>query len=56
MKTEGMAISVETSASKHFCLEKIRSVVHDAADIACGRSPTEIVGSNPTGGMDICLL
>jgi hypothetical protein len=23
---------------------------------ACGRSPTEIVGSNPTGGMDICLL
>ena len=23
---------------------------------ACGRSPTEIVGSNPTGDMDICLL
>jgi hypothetical protein len=23
---------------------------------ACGRSPTEIVGSNTTGGMDICLL
>jgi hypothetical protein len=23
---------------------------------ACGRSPTEIVSSNPTGGMDICLL
>ena len=23
---------------------------------ACGRSPVEIVGSNPTGGMDICLL
>ena len=22
----------------------------------CGRSPTEIVGSNPTGGMDVCLL
>ena len=21
-----------------------------------GRSPIEIVGSNPTGGMDICLL
>jgi hypothetical protein len=21
----------------------------------CGRSPTEIAGSNPTGGMDICL-
>ena len=23
---------------------------------ACGRSPAEIVGSNPTGGMDICPL
>jgi hypothetical protein len=22
----------------------------------CGRSPTEIVCSNPTGGMDVCLL
>ena len=24
--------------------------------VACGRSPAEILGSNPTGGMDICLL
>ena len=24
--------------------------------LACGRSLAEIVGSNPTGGMDICLL
>ena len=22
----------------------------------CGRSPTEIVGSIPTGGMEVCLL
>jgi len=22
----------------------------------CGRSPGEIVGPNPTGGMDVCLL
>jgi len=22
----------------------------------CCRSPTEIVGSNPTGGVDVCLL
>ena len=22
----------------------------------CGRSPAEIVGSNPIGGMDVCLL
>jgi len=21
----------------------------------CGRSPAEIVGSNPAGGMDVCL-
>jgi hypothetical protein len=21
-----------------------------------GRSPAEIMGSNPTGGMDVCLL
>jgi hypothetical protein len=24
--------------------------------LVAGRSPTEILGSNPTGGMDICLL
>jgi len=24
--------------------------------LTTGRSPAEIVGSNPTGGMDICLL
>jgi hypothetical protein len=22
----------------------------------CGRSPAEVVDSNPTGGMDVCLL
>jgi hypothetical protein len=22
----------------------------------CGRSPAEIMGSNPTGGLDVCLL
>ena len=22
----------------------------------CGRSPAEIAGSNPAGGMDVCLL
>ena len=27
-----------------------------APNNACGRSPAEILGSNPTGGMDICLL
>ena len=24
--------------------------------LVCGRSAAEIVGSNPTGGMDVCLL
>ena len=24
--------------------------------LICGRSPAEIVDSNPTGGMDVCLL
>ena len=24
--------------------------------LVCGRSPAEIVGSNPTEGMDVCLL
>ena len=23
---------------------------------ACGRSPAEIVGPNPTGGMDVCVV
>ena len=22
----------------------------------CGRPPAEIVGSNPTGGMDVCIF
>ena len=26
------------------------------SDRHCGRLPAEIVSSNPTGGMDICLL
>jgi len=29
---------------------------HAATSDACGRSPAEVVGLNPTGGMDICLL
>ena len=24
--------------------------------LVCRRSPAEMVGSNPTGGMDVCLL
>jgi len=25
-------------------------------EYVCGRSPAEIVGSSPTGGMEVCLL
>jgi len=32
------------------------SVVPRSKVKACGRLPAEIVGSNPTGGIDICLL
>ena len=35
----------------------VKSLTHDLRRrAATGRSPAEIVGSNPTGGMDICLL
>ena len=32
------------------------SIFNPLYTFACGRSPAEILGSNPTGGMDICLL
>jgi hypothetical protein len=35
------------------CADKIYSLSRRAAT---GRSPAEILGSNATGGMDICLL
>ena len=31
-------------------------LVTETSTWACGRSPAEILGSNPIGGMDICLL
>ena len=33
-----------------------QSVSVAARSKVCGRSPAETVGSNPTGGMDVCLL
>ena len=33
-----------------------RTTVDLSRRAAAGRSPAEIVGSNPTGDMDICLL
>jgi len=29
-------------------------VATQSKDMVCGRSPAEIVGSKPTGGMDVC--
>jgi hypothetical protein len=40
-------------------IEVLWSVMRRAVenkDFVSGRSLTEILGSNPTGGMDICLL
>jgi len=37
------------------CLTPIPVAARSKAQV-CGRSPAEIVGSNPTGGIDICLL
>jgi len=34
----------------------LRPVDPQTRRAASGRSPAEILGSNPTGGMDICLL
>jgi len=31
-------------------------VVAQTKAYVCGRSPAEIVGSNPARGMDVCLL
>jgi len=32
----------------------LNPVTARSKDWVCGRSPAEIVGSNPTGGMDVC--
>jgi hypothetical protein len=41
-------------------LQNIRSIMSNMAArskaYVFGRSPAEIVGSNPPGGMDVCLL
>ena len=36
--------------------ERRLRVFENSRRAAAGSSPAEIVGSNPTGGMDICLL
>ena len=42
------------------CFRTRQNVALETAMISAGerqgRSPAEILGSNPTGGMDICLL
>ena len=39
-----------------YAIEKNTAIGVKIGTLACGRSPAEILGSNPTGGMDICLL
>jgi len=36
--------------------DRWRALVNAVKNIRPCRSPAEILGSNPTGGMDICLL
>jgi hypothetical protein len=43
----------------HQCSKSIKTTNTNNYDVLqqeSGRTPAEIVGSNPTGGMDICLL
>jgi len=44
------------TTAKHLRSTLVHVTLRDTSSSACGRSPAEIVGSNPTGGMDICLL
>jgi len=40
----------------HVSRKRVKTLTLTLLMSAAGRSPAEIVGSNPTGGMDICLL
>ena len=42
------------SVSKYY--QKPVPVAARSKVLVCGRSPAEIVGSNPTGSMEVCLL
>ena len=46
--TESLAID-----SEHYTVIKLQWLF---LSWVCGRSPAVIVGSNPTGSMDVCLL
>ena len=49
---------MDSRRSSIFCLHIINilpvPVAAPSKAYVCGRSPAEIVGSNPTGGMDVC--
>jgi hypothetical protein len=44
-----------TKFATFFFDEPVPAAARSKAQV-CGRSPAEIVGSNSTGGMDVCLL
>jgi hypothetical protein len=54
-----IAFFVKIQEFVHLCCHVSRSL-HTTNNIynagPSGRSPTAIVGSNPTGGMDVCLV
>jgi len=46
----------ELAFPKHRCKKLPVPVAARSKAYVCGRSPAEIIGSNPTGDMDVCLL
>jgi len=51
------SIKSPASVSGNVSKPRLMSHVGRVRRVVCaGRSPAEIVGSNPTGGMDVCLL
>ena len=38
-----------------YAMQKREAAARDKASV-CSRSPAQIVGSNPAGGVDVCLL
>jgi len=53
---EAMTRAGSQRYSKKKCVMVPVPVAAGSKALVCGRSPAEIVVSNPTGGMDVCLL
>ena len=56
MNSSQLMITYRKFDSTHTHINPLNPELNLSRRAATGRSPAEIVGSNPTGGMDICLL